>query len=54
MIDGKNLLDHPVKNDLRTFDNIGKIATGQEDDYTIACLLDYLYFKNIAKWWQQI
>ena len=35
-----------VKNDLRTYDNIQKIATGQGDDYTTGCLLDYLYFKN--------
>ena len=29
-----------------TFDNIKKIATGQTDDYTTGCLLDYNYFKN--------
>ena len=32
MIDGQNLFDQPVKNDLRTLDNILKITTGQEDD----------------------
>ena len=26
--------------------NIQKIATGQRDDYTTGCLLDYHYFKN--------
>ena len=31
---------------LRTYDNIQKIATGQGDDYTTGCLLDYLHFKN--------
>ena len=30
-------------------DNIRKIATGQADDYTTGCLLDYLYFKNYYK-----
>ena len=45
MIDGQNVFDQPVKNDLRTYDNIEKIATGQEDDYTTGCLLDYNYFK---------
>ena len=25
---------------------IRKIATGQEDDYTTACSLEYHYFKN--------
>ena len=26
-----------------------RIATGQEDDYTAGCLLDYIYFKNYYK-----
>ena len=29
---------------MRTYDNIQKIATGQGDDYTTGCLLDYNYF----------
>ena len=49
MIDEKNFLDWPVKNDIRTYDNIRKIATGQGDDYTIGCLLDYFCFKNYYK-----
>ena len=35
MIDGQNIFDQTVKNDLRTYDNIQKIAIGQGDDYTI-------------------
>ena len=46
VIDGKNFFDHPIKNDLKTYDNIRKIATGQGDDYTNGCLLDHPYFKN--------
>ena len=34
MIDGKNVLDQPVKNEKVTYENIRKIATGQGDDYT--------------------
>ena len=34
MIDGRSFFDHPIKNDLKTYDNIRKIATGQGDDYT--------------------
>ena len=34
MIYGQNFFDQLVKNDLRTFDNIRNIATGQGDDYT--------------------
>ena len=30
-------------------ENIRKIATGQGDDYTTGCLLDYIYFKNHYK-----
>ena len=44
MINGRTFLDQPVKNDLRTYDNIWKIEIGQEDDYTTGCLLDYPYF----------
>ena len=45
MIDGENVFDQPVKKYLRTYDNIQKIATGQGNDYTVGCLLDYPYFK---------
>ena len=30
-------------------ENIRKIATGQEDDYTTTCLLDYPCFKESYK-----
>ena len=49
MIDGKNFFDQPVKNDKVTYENIRKVATGQEDDYTAGCLLDYIYFKKYDK-----
>ena len=49
MIDGQNLFDQPVKNNLRTYDSIWKIATGQGGNYTTGCLLDYNYFKNYYK-----
>ena len=41
VIDGQNIFDQPVKNNLRTYNNILKIATGQGDDYTTGCLIDY-------------
>ena len=47
--DGQNFFDQPVKNNSITYDNIRKIATGQGDDYTTGCLLDYNYFKNYYK-----
>ena len=46
MIDGRNFFDQPVKNNLRTYNNIQKIATGQGDDYTTGCLQDYPCSKN--------
>ena len=44
VINGENFFDHPIKNNKVTYDNIRKIATGQGDDYTTGCLLDYPYF----------
>ena len=38
-----------TKNDLKTNDNIRNIATGQGDDYTTGCLLDYPYYKKYYK-----
>ena len=49
MIDEKNVFDQPVKSDMRTFGNIRKFVTVQEDDYTTGCLLDYPYFKEHYK-----
>ena len=48
-IDGKNFFDQAVKNTKVTYENIRKIATGQGDDYTTGCLLDYIYFKKYYK-----
>ena len=47
--DGANFFHQPIENDLKTYDNIRKIVTGQEDDYTTGCLLDYPYFKEHYK-----
>ena len=35
VIDGKTFCDQPVLNDLITYKNIQKTATGHGDDYTI-------------------
>ena len=45
MIDGKNFFNQPVKCDMKIYNNIRKIATGQVDDYTTGSLLGYIYFK---------
>ena len=49
MNDGKSFFDQPVKNDIRTLDNIQKVLTGQGDDYRTGCLLDYNYFREPYK-----
>ena len=46
IIDGKSFFDQPIKNDLKIYDNIRKIATGQGDDYTTGFFLGYLYLKK--------
>ena len=46
MIDGKNVFDQSIKVYLRTNDNIRITATGEGDDYTTGCSLDYPYFKE--------
>ena len=35
-IDGRNVFDQPINDDIKTYENIRKIATGQGDDYTTA------------------
>ena len=49
MINQRNFFYQQIKNDLKTHDNIRKIATGQGDDYTSGFLLDYPYFKKCYK-----
>ena len=49
MINGRSFFDQQIKNDLKTYHNIRKIATGQGDGYTTGCLLDYPYFEKYYK-----
>ena len=49
MINGENIFDQPIKDNKITYENIRKIVTGQGDDYTTGCLLDYSYFKDTYK-----
>ena len=49
MINGRNFFDQPMKNDLKTYDNIKVVKGGQGDHYTAWCLLDYSYFKKYYK-----
>ena len=40
MIDWNIFFDQPLKNNVRKYDNILKIASIQGDDYTTGCLVD--------------
>ena len=45
----ETFLINQINNDIKTYENIRKIATGQGNDYTTGCLLDYSYSKIITK-----
>ena len=45
-IDGRNFYDQPINNSIKQYDEVRKICTGQGDDYTTGCLLDYSYFRK--------
>ena len=49
MTDGKNFFDQPVKSYIKTYENIWRIETGQEDNYTTGCLLNCSYFNKLYK-----
>ena len=44
-IEGRNFYDQPINDLIKQHSEIRKTATGQGDDYTTGCLLDYQYFK---------
>ena len=46
LIDGRKFCEHPINDFVNQYDEIRKTATGQGDDYTTGCLLDYQYFKD--------
>ena len=48
-IDVINFFDQPVNKNNKTYGNAIKIATGQGDNYTTGCLLDYRYLKEDCK-----
>ena len=46
LIDGRNIYDQLISDEIRKYDEIRKLATVKGDDYTTGCLIDYQYFKN--------
>ena len=49
MIDGRNVFNQSIKNDLKTYENIRKIEASQGDDFTTGYVLDYPYLKKILQ-----
>ena len=45
-IDGRNFYDQPINDSIKQYDEIRKISTGQGDDYTTGCLLDFSYLEK--------
>ena len=46
IINGKSFYDQPIDSDIKRYEEIRKLTTGQGKDYTAGCLLDYDYIKN--------
>ena len=49
MIGSKKFLNSPTNSMIKTYENIRKIATGQGDDYTTGCFLNYSCSKDQYK-----
>ena len=45
-VDGRNFYDQPINDLIKQYDEVRKISTGQGDDYTTGCLLDFAYFEK--------
>ena len=46
MIVGRNFYDQPINDVIKQYDEVRKVSTGQGDDYTNGCSLEFAYFKN--------
>ena len=46
IVNGKKFYEQPIDSDLKRYQVIRKLATGQGEDYTTGCLLDYDYIKH--------
>ena len=45
-IDGRNFYDQPINDLIKQYDKVRKVSTGQGDDYTTGCLLNFAYFEK--------
>ena len=49
VIDGQNVFDQPIRNNLISYDNIRKISTGQGDDYFLVIFCTMIISINIIR-----
>ena len=45
-INGRNFYDQPINDLIEKYHEIRKVSTGQGDDCTTGCLLDFAYFEK--------
>ena len=48
IISGKNFYDQPIDFNIKWYEEKRKLTTGQVEDYTTGCLLDYDLIKIIS------
>ena len=46
LIGGRNFYDQRINDLIKQYDEVRKVSTEKEEDYTTGCLLDYAYFKD--------
>ena len=44
LIDGRNFYDQPISFDIKKYEELLKLTTGRDENYTTGCLLDYDYY----------
>ena len=45
-IEGKDFYDQPVNDSIKQYDEMRKVLTGEGDDYTTGCLLNFASFEK--------
>ena len=45
-IDGKKFYEQSINGLIKLYDEVRKVSTGQGDDYTTGCSLDFAYFEK--------
>ena len=46
LTDGRNFYDQPINDLIKQYNEVRKVSTEQDEDYSTGCLLDYAYLKD--------